>query len=139
MRRSVPCVLVLALSLLAAACDNGPEPTLPTTPPPTVTDTFTGSLTLNGATTHSFSTQAAGQITATLIGLNPTVSAGIGFSMGTWNGATCQAQFTNDTAVASSVLTGTTVSPASLCVRMHDSAGRLTDGPVTYTVQVVHP
>ena len=49
---------LLALALVGSACDNGPEVTLPTPNP--VTQEFTGSLTLNGATTHSFDALTAG-------------------------------------------------------------------------------
>ncbi len=45
---------VLALALVGSACDNGPgTPTIPT--PVLVTETFTGTVTLNGAINHGFS------------------------------------------------------------------------------------
>ena len=137
MLRAVSCAFVLALSLSAAGCDNGPEPTTPT-PPPTVTDTFSGNLNLNGAATHSFTTAAAGTITATLTGINPAENNILGFSMGTWDGVTCRIVLANDFAVASSTLTGTTASPASLCIRVYDQ-GNLKNDSVDYSVQVVHP
>jgi hypothetical protein len=103
-----------------------------------VTDTFTGSLTLNGAATHSFLTSAAGLVTATLTAIDPAESNVLGFSMGTWDGVTCRVVLANDLAVASSTLTGTTASPASLCIRLYD-LGNLKSESLAYTVQVVHP
>jgi hypothetical protein len=130
-------VCVLLLSLVAAGCDNGPEPTIPT-PPPTVTDTFTGNVNLNGAATHPFATTAAGVVTATLTAIDPSENNILGFSMGTWDGVTCRAVLANDFAVASSTLTGTTATPANLCIRVYDQ-GNLKNDSVAYTVQVVHP
>lgn len=137
MRRPVPCVLVLALSLVPAACDNGPELTVPT-PAPTVTDTFTGNVNLNGAATHPFTVSAPGTITATLKAIEPAENNILGFSMGTWDGVTCRAVLANDFAVASATLTGTTASSANLCVRVYDQ-GNLKNDSVAYTVEVVHP
>jgi hypothetical protein len=37
-----------------------------------------------------------------------------------------------------SVLTGVTQSSASLCIRLHDPNGSLTNNNVTYTVTVTH-
>jgi hypothetical protein len=139
MRRSVPCLAVLVFCSWLAACDNGPDLT-PPTPPTPVTETFTGSLSLNGANTHSFATTAAGTVTATITAIDPSDdNTTVGFRLGTWTASTsvCQANFDNTAAVRSSVLTGTTSTPASLCVQMYDAASKLTN-TVTYTVTVVH-
>jgi hypothetical protein len=124
-------------ALAAAGCDNGPEPTIPTPGPP-VTETFTGTLNLNGSLTHSFLTQGAGTVTATITTVEPTGSV-VGFVLGTSFNNVCTAVSSNDTAVQSSFLSGTTVSASSLCVKLHDPNGALTAGPVSYTVTVVHP
>ena len=139
MRRS-PVVLgcILAAALIAAGCDNGPD-TVPTpTPTNPVTETFSGTVNLNGAVTHSFTASAAGTTTATISALTPDGSV-IGFQMGTWNGVTCTAVVSNDLATISSALTGNTQSSASLCVRLHDPNGVLTSNPVAYSVTVSHP
>src|SRR5687767_7804547 len=59
---------LLALAALGAAgCDEETAPpTTPTTPTPTVTESFNGSLSRNGAVTFSFTVGATGQVTATL-------------------------------------------------------------------------
>jgi hypothetical protein len=128
---------LLVLSLCAGGCDNGPStaPTPPTTPP--VTETFTGTINLNGSITHSFAATAAGEVKATITGLTP-VGSTLGFQLGTWNTVSCSAVLSNDVAPVNAVLTGTTQSVASLCVKLHDPNGILTASPVDYTVTVEH-
>jgi hypothetical protein len=129
--------VVVALALTGAACDNGPEtPTIPT--PPLVTETFTGTITLNGAITHNFSATVAGTTTATITAVDPTGSF-LGFELGTSITGVCTAVLSNPAGTLSSVLSGQTQSLASLCVRLHDPNGTLTDKTVTYTVTVTHP
>jgi hypothetical protein len=137
MRRSFAAFLgVLAASLFAAACDNGPEPTTPT-PGPAITETFNGTINLNGSQTHPFNATGAGSVEATITAIDPTGSI-IGFQLGTWDTVTCRAVTSNDLATISSVLGGNTQSAASLCVKMHDPNGALTANPVNYTVTVTH-
>jgi hypothetical protein len=140
MRQSFPRTLLLltVVALGAGACDSDEMPTSPT-PAPTVTDTFTGTLNPNGAVTHQFNVTAAtgGTITATLKSVDPTDKA-IGFSLGNWNGVFCQAVLANDAALQTATLSGTTQTPASLCVRVYD-VGTLGETAVAYTVEVVHP
>ena len=128
---------LLALALMGAACDNGELDTVPSPVEP-VTETFTGTVTLNGAVTHGFDASRAGTITATITEISPT-GAFIGFQMGTWTGVVCTAVLSNEAGTLSSVLNATTQSSASLCVKLHDPNGILTDNPVTYKVTVVHP
>lgn len=74
MRRSVfPAVFAGALvALTGAACSNNDTTTTPTTPSPTATtETFTGTLTVNGAITFPFFPTAAGSANATLTAMDP--------------------------------------------------------------------
>lgn len=121
----------------AAAC--GDDPTTPTTPTPpaTVTETFSGSVTRNGAATHTFATQASGTVTATLTTLAPDSALVIGLSLGTFNGSACQLVITKDDATQGTIVTGGVSTLGSLCVRIYD-VGNITD-PVTYDITVVHP
>jgi hypothetical protein len=135
-RSFVVFVALLAVTIGSSARDNGPTPTLPT-PGPTVTDTFTGTVNLNGSITHSFSTGSAGTVTATITTVAPS-GAVLGFQLGTWNTVTCTAVLSNDLATANSVLSAITQSSASLCVKIHDPNGALTDNSVNYTVTVTH-
>ena len=142
MRYVFPVRLVaLAMALTLAACDNGESPTAPT-PNPTVTETFTGSITRNGSQLHAFAATAAGTVTATITAVDPADSPAFGFSMGTLDLITgvCTAVLTNRTATTSAVLTGNVVGITPLCLQLFDSSGTIpADIPVNYTLTVVHP
>ena len=129
---------IIVAALLAGASDNGPSPSPSPNPGTPVTETFTGTLKLNGSVTHSFTANASGAVTATITTLDPS-GAVIGFQLGTFNTVTCSAVVSNDLATAASVLGGTTQSAASLCVKMHDPNGAIAaDASVNYTVTVSH-
>ena len=131
-------LLIASLAITASAC-SGLIDELPTTPDPVIiTETFNGTLTVNGAATHQFFTSATGTVTATLTSLGENPPENVGFSMGTMSGSTCNIVLANDRAVVTSIVTGTvsTLSGA-LCVRVYD-VGKLT-GPVDYTFTVSHP
>ena len=103
-----------------------------------MTETFTGTININGAATHHVFTSATGLVTATLTSLGENAPAKVGFSMGTLSGATCSVVLHNDAAVVTSSLSGTVSSLAgSLCVRIYD-VGALTES-VSYTFTVNHP
>jgi hypothetical protein len=130
--------LILPLALVAGAC-HGNTVTTPTLPSPTlVTETFTGTIGINGAATHPFTTTTTGTVTATLTNMAPDSTLTIGLSMGTWNGATCAIVLANDKAVRTSVVTGTVSTIAgNLCVRIYDVGG--ISAPTDYEVTVIHP
>ena len=131
--------LVLAAVVMAAGCDNDVGNT-PTEPPPTVIDTFTGTITVNGAMTHTFDLAAAGVVTATLMQITPDSTVLVGFALGTWNPSTlsCTLTIVKDDAVQGQVHIGNASGSGTLCVRISDPASRLTE-PVGYTVTVEHP
>ena len=128
--------LAVALALGAAACGSDPVTPTPTTSV-TVTDTFSGTLTRNGATTSPFTTAASGTVTATISSLSPDSTLVVGLALGVWNGNSCQIVFSKDTATQFSQVQGAVSSAGSLCVRLYD-VGNLID-PATYEVQVNHP
>ena len=141
MRLTMFGVFVLPLAVMAGACSSVYD-TLPTTPDPViVTETFTGSITINGAATHSFFTSATGSVTATLTSLGENPPSNVGFSLGTFSGSTCSVTsglLANDRAVVSTVIVGTVSTlGGSLCVRIND-VGTLT-APVAYEIKVEHP
>jgi hypothetical protein len=139
LKRGMAAVVVLA-SLTAGACGSN-TPTTPTTPTPptpvTVTETSSGDLKVNGASTFVFLVAAAGTVTVQLTAVDPAASQVFGLSLGTWNGSSCQVIIANDAAVLNSIVTGQVTAATSLCARVYD-AGKLTD-PLTYTITVVHP
>ena len=136
MRRLVLCALV-ALS----ACGGSSTPTTPT--PTIVTDTFTNPSPLgpNGAFTHTFSTAAAGTVTATLTTVAPDSTVVLGFQMGIWTSATstCSAVLSNDAAVQGSLLSASAASAGTYCVRIYDIGKISADKPTNYTITVGHP
>jgi len=128
----------VALALGTAACGSD-TPTTPTTPttPVTVTDTFAGTLTPNGAATYTFTTGLSGQVTATLTTLSPNSTLIVGLSLGTWNGNACQTILSKDSATQLSFVIGQASQANTFCVRIYD-VGNLVD-PATYEIQVNHP
>jgi hypothetical protein len=131
-------VCVMVAAVVSGACDNGPSTSPSPNPGNPVTETFTGQLRLNGSITHTFTTAAAGTVTATITSVDPTGSV-VGFQLGTFNTVTCSAVVSNDLATAASVLSGGTQSAASLCVKMHDPNGVIAaDASVNYTLTVSH-
>ena len=136
--RSTPMLLLLALTLgAAAACDDNTTTTTPTTPGATTSESFTGTVTVNGAVTHQFAATQRGTVTATLNTINPDASQTVGISLGTWNGTACQVIIANDQAVVGSSVLGTVSGVGNLCVRVYD-VGKLTQSE-NYRVDVTHP
>ena len=103
---------------------------LPTQPTPVaVTETFNGTLTVNGAQTHSFAVDRAGTVSAQLKTLSDQ-AATLGVSLGTWNGAACQIIISNTAAVLNTTVTGTAQSAGQFCVWLND-VGKLTAASTT--------
>ena len=147
-RQQVLALLVTAATIGVAGCDdNNPitTDTGGTTAPTgfTVTETFQGTLTTNGAQSYSFAVSAAGTVFVTLTALSDplggTVPA-IGISLGTWNGTSCSVQsgiFT-DSASLNAAIAGQIGGTGFLCARVYDPASRVTN-PLNYTITAVHP
>jgi hypothetical protein len=133
--------LLLVAALSGSACNtNNPfltQPTDTSTPAVAKTDTFEGSVTVNGGTTNPFIVERAGTVTAVVSALEPP-DATVGFMIGTWNSTTnsCQLVIVNDAAVAGNTLIGTASVAGNFCVRVFD-AGKMTS-PVNFQVQVTH-
>ena len=130
--------VAMLVVMVVAGCDAAIND-LPTTPTPVlVTDTLTGEVNINGSATNIFFTGATGTVVATLTALGDNPPSKVGFSMGTMSGSTCTVVLRNDTAVVTSVITGTvTTLSGSLCISVYD-VGALTE-TVPYTVTVTHP
>ena len=132
-------VAVLVLAVSVAGCDDETTPTTPTAPTAPVTDTFTGVVPPNGASTHSFAVAAAGTVTATLKAVGADNTLVVSFALGNWNGTACSAVLANDAATGGAVLTGTMSGIGNLCTRISD-VGNIAQGTTaSYTIEVVHP
>ena len=133
MFRLIPVFALIVICSLAAGCDD-PPPTTPVETPVQVDETFEGTITINGAATHVFTTERAGQASTNLLTLTPE-GAVVSFMFGTWNGQYCQVILVKDDATVGQTLVGN-ASAGSFCVRVAD-IGRLTE-PATYSIKVSH-
>lgn len=132
-------VLALLAASVVAGCDNTSTPTSATgASVAVITESFTGTLTKNGAITHPFVVGTPGNVTATLVSLNPDNTALIGMALGAWNTQTetCQLIITNDSAPQGRVIIGTAQNAGAFCVRAYD-VGKFT-APTDYEIQVTH-
>jgi hypothetical protein len=138
-RRRAALAGAVLLAVATAGCDNQLDSLVAPTVSVTVTESFLGTLTPNGATSHPFTVTSTGggDVTATLKGVTPDTGAVVGFGMGTWNGTGCQVVITNDRATQSVSILGRATSTGSLCVRLFD-VGQLA-APQDYEIEVVHP
>ena len=141
-----PKVLLLGLAILAmTACSDNTLSQLAaasaTTSNPS-TDTFTGTLSQNGAFTHIFTVTTLGTVTVTITSLAPNTAQVVGLSLGVWNGTTCSTSpatggsATDVASTGSSIVLNTTAA-GNLCARLYD-VGFVTT-PVLYTMQITHP
>ena len=134
-RRLFSGALVIGLMAAVAGCSDDPTtPTTPTTPISTI-ETFSGTLTVNGAVTFPFSAQA-GSVNTSLTVLAPDPVSVVGVSVGLSTGTTCQMILSNDNASQGSLVTGAVREAGTFCARVYD-VGKLT-APVTFTINVEH-
>ena len=127
--------LIFACAVAAGCGDDPAPPTTPVETPVQINESFSGTINLNGAATHVFVADRAGQATATLSSLSPDSAAIVSFMFGTWNGQYCQVILVKDDATQAQNLVGN-ASQGSFCVRIAD-IGRLT-APTDYTITVAH-
>lgn len=147
----VLCGPVLVAALAATGCsDNDPITNPDQTPPTQVTETYSGTLTVNGAITHPIVVLTAGNVVTTLTALDPATvvvngeerPAEVGVSMGTWNGIACSVgspTLSNDKTKVGVSLTGTATATGNYCVRIYDSGGenKITQA-TAYELTVTH-
>jgi hypothetical protein len=137
MFRFISTSAIIFACLGAAGCGDNSTPTTPAEPPVQVTETFTGTLNVNGAAMHTFLTdKGPAQAQATINSLSPDSAASVSFILGTWNGNNCQVILVKDDATTGSSLVGTASAVGSFCVRIAD-IGRLT-APTDYSITVTH-
>ncbi len=137
----VPVTRVLIVLLVAVVamvgCNNTPIISNPTVVGTPVTDSFSGTLSKNGAFTHAFSIATLGSITAAIVALAPDTAQIVGLQLGVWNGTSCTASSSTDVATTGSSITLNASSAGIVCVRLYD-VGFISE-PVLYQLQVVHP
>jgi hypothetical protein len=139
MQRAFWATLVLAAAVSVAGCDNELDNAPDRDPAPTTTETFNGTINVNGAAVHVVSISAAGSMTATLTEVAPDASIAVGFALGIWNSttSTCQHVIPNDNALQGQILSGAVSGPGQVCARIYDT-GKLT-GALNYGISITHP
>jgi hypothetical protein len=130
---------IVLLACVAAACDDDDPNLTPISPTLPKTESFSGTVTQSGATTHNFDVGAAGAVVATLKTVGADNTLVVSFALGTWTGTACSIVLANDAATGGAILTGTMTGIGTLCARVGD-VGNIPSGPgVAYTIEVVHP
>lgn len=139
MRLIARMLLLVAVATMAGGCDDELTPTTPA-PPTLVTETFNGTLTINGGLTHTFTTQSAGDLTATLTTLAVESGVTVGLSFGIFSPSTnqCQILVDNGAAIQGTRLTGQVSSAGNYCLRIYDASAKLT-AAANYTLTLEHP
>jgi hypothetical protein len=127
----------LALALAAAACgDNPTTPAGDTSTPVQITETFVGTVTVNGGSTTPFTVNRAGQVQAQITDLAPDNTVHVGLLLGTWNGNSCAVSIVKDDTALSGAVIGNATGPGTLCIRVYDTGGLA--APTDYAVKVDH-
>jgi hypothetical protein len=132
--------LMLVVALGGVSCASDDPPTSDPGPDPVeIVEDVAGTLTVNGAFTHSFRVERSGDITATLTAVSGDPVPALSLALGTWNGTLCALVVTNDNAVpatATASVIGRATVLGDYCLRISDP-GTLT-AAVDYTVQLRH-
>jgi hypothetical protein len=130
-------VIVLSASLLTAACSDPTPPVAPTPVAPTITETFTGTLSLSGNNSHPFTVSQVGGMQVSLVTVSPAAAVGIGIGTPSTATGTCTV-LANLTAVGGPgvQMSGTATIAGGFCLAVFD-VGNLVES-VSYTVTVLH-
>ncbi len=124
MPRLVPSLAAVATLAATAACSNPTTTTTtPTVPSVSLTETFSQTLGPNGAIVFPFNATGAGAVTASLSTISPDSTLNLSIDLGTWNGSTCNIQFTTQPATQGAAVGATATAAGSLCVRVSDPSG----------------
>ena len=135
--------LLLTAALSGVSCgDDEPDPGPIGPSPVEIVENLAGTLTINGAVTHTVRVERAGDITAVLTAVTAASGAtppGISIALGTWNGVSCAIVVANDRAVpatTTAAVIGRATVAGDFCLRVSDP-GTLTEA-VDYQVQLTH-
>ena len=137
--------IVFACGLFAGACTHtstASSTTTPTTPtnPPTVTESFVGTLPVGGSMFYSFNIGVSGTVNLTLNSVGgafvpSTIQLGLG--IGTPSGTDCSSTSTVTAGAGTSPQLTGTFGPGLFCARVYD-VGNLF-APANFNVTIAHP
>ena len=135
--------LLLALAVAGCSDDESPSEPSPTpTPPARTTETFSGSFTQNGASSHQFTVSQAGDVDLKLTAMAPLATLAVGLGIGRVDAAATPpcTNFAEDTNVrVNETLVSTSLAAGTYCVKVRDTGNVFPGVTVTYTVDVRHP
>lgn len=134
--------LIVVLAALSASCnttDASSAGTLPPSPAPITTETFTGTVAVGSTNFHSFAVALSnGLLTVTLTAAGPPSNISMGLALGTPGDGVCS-QLMNAsvrTSAGSSPQLGGTVNAGPYCVAIFDVGNQT--APVGYALTVTH-
>ncbi len=146
-------LLLLPISALlmfaSSACSDSSDSTLtlPTTTTTTTTatvstETFSGAVSQNGSSIHSFTVKSGGYtLMAGFTSLDPAAVTALGLGIGAWDAttSTCGLNLSqNDTGRSGSTAVSGTAGAGNYCVRVYDGGNVPAGVAVSYTLQVQH-
>jgi len=117
--------LLLAAALSGASCGDDDQIPIDSGPSPVeIVEDIAGTLTVNGARTHSFVVERAGDITAILTAVTGETPPVISMALGTYNGTSCAIVVANDKATPGATAVSTVIGRATVagayCLRVSD-------------------
>jgi len=128
---------VLGIALACAACADPAPPATPTPVVPTLTDTFTGTLTAFSTNSHPFIVNQIGGLKVTLTTVEPRVQLAIGVGTPSTTTGTCAVINARTTDPGPTPqLSGNATVTGNFCISVSD-VGNVTD-TATYTIVVLH-
>ena len=121
---------------MTSGCGNkSSTPTAPSTTAKAAPETWSGVVAPGGASSHSFTVNAAGTINVTMTGVGATVGLGVGLPRTTGGG--CRLGVAVNASASSTPQITTQADAGQYCVQVFD-LGTLTD-PVPFAMTIDHP
>lgn len=129
-------LVVVSLTMAAAACGNGTSTaTAPSTPATPSAETWSSTLAPRGTSSRSFTVTAAGTIGVTLLSAETTIGVGVGLPR--VSGGGCRLGVAVSTGGGSAPQISVPADVGQYCVQVYD-LGTLTD-PVSFSLKIDHP
>jgi hypothetical protein len=125
----------LALALMVSACGSSASTSPTTTTSGLTTETFTGTVAVNGSDFKSFTVTVTGVISVTLTAAP--VSMGLAVGIPGASGCVPLAGASTTATAGSAIQLAGEVTPGLFCVQVYDVGNQT--AAVTYSVTVVHP
>jgi hypothetical protein len=129
------CAVAVSVALMLAACGSNNTPTTPTNTSTTTTENWSSVLAPGGASTRSFTVNAAGTIAVTLTVAGTTVGLGVGLPR--TSGGGCRLGVAVNAVPGTTPQISTQADAGQYCVQVYD-LGTLTD-PTGFALKIDHP